>query len=142
MSAALAYPKDVPVAIDGVPQANIIPSIHGKPNKSRHRASVACAACRDKRTRCVVAAGETECQQCKNAGYVCVITYDDERRKSVVHCPFPIQTTYEADQWPQTELKGSHADVDRQNYCSGTVAEGERRRATSSSSGSSSNLES
>jgi hypothetical protein len=71
----------MPLGIDGQPQANIIPSAHRKPQKSRHRASVACAQCRDRRTRCVVPAGENECNQCRTAGYDCVINYADERRK-------------------------------------------------------------
>jgi hypothetical protein len=29
----------------------------------------------------VVPAGENECNQCRSAGYECVINYSDERRK-------------------------------------------------------------
>ncbi|KAF2677369.1 hypothetical protein K458DRAFT_481428 [Lentithecium fluviatile CBS 122367] len=54
-----------------------------KPTKSRHRASVACATCRDRRIRCVVPPGEKECTQCKRSGVECVIKNDDERRKPI-----------------------------------------------------------
>lgn len=47
----------------------------------RHRASVACAACRDRRIRCVVPQGQAECNQCRRAGTDCVIKNDDERRR-------------------------------------------------------------
>lgn len=49
----------------------------------RHRASVACASCRDRRIRCVVPKGESECVQCQKAGNECVIKNDDERRRYV-----------------------------------------------------------
>ncbi|CAK7236305.1 hypothetical protein SCUCBS95973_009561 [Sporothrix curviconia] len=49
----------------------------------RHRASVACASCRDRRIRCVVPKGESECTQCKRAGTECVIKNDDERRRPI-----------------------------------------------------------
>ncbi|OAA62748.1 Transcription factor [Niveomyces insectorum RCEF 264] len=49
----------------------------------RHRASVACASCRDRRIRCVVPKGEAECTQCKRAGTECVIKNDDERRRPI-----------------------------------------------------------
>lgn len=52
-----------------------------KPQKPRHRASVACTSCREKRTRCVILAGESECTQCKSNGRTCVVNNDDERRK-------------------------------------------------------------
>ncbi|KAF2013892.1 hypothetical protein BU24DRAFT_483721 [Aaosphaeria arxii CBS 175.79] len=54
-----------------------------KTQKSRHRASVACASCRDRRIRCVVPAGEKECTQCKRSGVECVIKNDDERRRPI-----------------------------------------------------------
>ncbi|KAH7121057.1 fungal-specific transcription factor domain-containing protein [Dendryphion nanum] len=54
-----------------------------KPQKSRHRASVACASCRDRRIRCVVPAGQKECTQCKRSGVECVIKNDDERRRPI-----------------------------------------------------------
>ena len=47
----------------------------------RHRASVACYSCRDRRIRCVVPKGALECMQCKRSGTECVIKMDDERRR-------------------------------------------------------------
>lgn len=47
----------------------------------RHRASVACASCRDRRIRCVVPKGEIECTQCKRTDTECIIKNDDERRR-------------------------------------------------------------
>ncbi|KXJ86804.1 fungal-specific transcription factor domain-domain-containing protein [Microdochium bolleyi] len=49
----------------------------------RHRASVACASCRDRRIRCVVPKGENECTQCKRSGTECIIKNDDERRRPI-----------------------------------------------------------
>ncbi|KAF4120118.1 Fungal trans [Geosmithia morbida] len=49
----------------------------------RHRASVACASCRDRRIRCVVPQGQSECNQCRRAGTECIIKNDDERRRPV-----------------------------------------------------------
>ncbi|EPE06692.1 nitrogen assimilation transcription factor nit-4 [Ophiostoma piceae UAMH 11346] len=49
----------------------------------RHRASVACASCRDRRIRCVVPKGESECTQCKRVGSECIIKNDDERRRPI-----------------------------------------------------------
>ncbi|EDU43337.1 Fungal-trans multi-domain protein [Pyrenophora tritici-repentis] len=54
-----------------------------KSSKPRHRASVACASCRDRRIRCVVPSGEKECTQCKRSGVDCVIKNDDERRRPI-----------------------------------------------------------
>ncbi|KAF1982586.1 hypothetical protein K402DRAFT_424510 [Aulographum hederae CBS 113979] len=54
-----------------------------KKQKSRHRASVACASCRDRRIRCVVPPGQAECTQCKRSGVQCVIKNDDERRRPI-----------------------------------------------------------
>ena len=54
-----------------------------KRQKSRHRASVACATCRERRIRCVVPQGDSECVQCKRAGTDCVIKNDDERRRPI-----------------------------------------------------------
>ncbi|KAF1955049.1 hypothetical protein CC80DRAFT_475133 [Byssothecium circinans] len=54
-----------------------------KLQKSRHRASVACASCRDRRIRCVVPPGQKECTQCKRSGVECVIKNDDERRRPI-----------------------------------------------------------
>ncbi|KAL4808011.1 fungal-specific transcription factor domain-containing protein [Aspergillus unguis] len=52
-------------------------------DKPRHRASVACMACRERRTRCVVNTGETACTQCQESGQECIIKNDDQRRKPV-----------------------------------------------------------
>ncbi|KAF1846269.1 uncharacterized protein K460DRAFT_339333 [Cucurbitaria berberidis CBS 394.84] len=64
-----------------------IPSEKGsakeKSSKPRHRASVACASCRDRRIRCVVPPGEKDCTQCKRSGVDCVIKNDDERRRPI-----------------------------------------------------------
>ena len=66
--------------------------------KLRHRASVACASCRDRRIRvsisillalspgtnsvkCVVPQGERACAQCSASGIECIIKNDDERRR-------------------------------------------------------------
>ncbi|USP76255.1 hypothetical protein yc1106_03529 [Curvularia clavata] len=54
-----------------------------KSTKPRHRASIACASCRDRRIRCVVPPGEKECTQCKRAGVECIIKNDDERRRPI-----------------------------------------------------------
>lgn len=52
-------------------------------NQVRHRASVACASCRDRRIRCVVPQGQAECNQCRRTGTECIIKNDDERRRYV-----------------------------------------------------------
>ncbi|KAI1291546.1 fungal-specific transcription factor domain-containing protein [Xylaria venustula] len=49
----------------------------------RHRASVACYSCRDRRIRCVVPKGASACTQCKRSGTECVIKMDDERRRPI-----------------------------------------------------------
>ncbi|KAK3391474.1 fungal-specific transcription factor domain-containing protein [Sordaria brevicollis] len=49
----------------------------------RHRASVACASCRERRIRCVVPEGESGCTQCKKTGAECIIRNDDERRRPI-----------------------------------------------------------
>ncbi|KAK4141367.1 uncharacterized protein C8A04DRAFT_14151 [Dichotomopilus funicola] len=49
----------------------------------RHRASVACASCRERRIRCVVSEGESECTQCRRTGATCIIKDDDERRRPI-----------------------------------------------------------
>ncbi|KAK1752961.1 fungal-specific transcription factor [Echria macrotheca] len=49
----------------------------------RHRASVACASCRERRIRCVVPPGHTECAQCSRTGTECIIKNDDERRRPI-----------------------------------------------------------
>jgi Fungal specific transcription factor domain len=42
---------------------------------------VACSSCRDRRTRCVILTGESQCTQCKSNNQECLVKYDDERRK-------------------------------------------------------------
>ncbi|KAI1756792.1 fungal-specific transcription factor domain-containing protein [Xylaria castorea] len=49
----------------------------------RHRASIACFSCRDRRIRCVVPKGGSGCIQCKRSGTECVIKMDDERRRPI-----------------------------------------------------------
>lgn len=49
----------------------------------RHRASVACASCRERRIRCVVPEGHAECTQCSRTGTTCIIKNDDERRRPI-----------------------------------------------------------
>ncbi|KAL2268432.1 hypothetical protein VTJ83DRAFT_3278 [Remersonia thermophila] len=49
----------------------------------RHRASIACSSCRERRIRCVVPEGETECSQCRKTGSTCIIKDDDERRRPI-----------------------------------------------------------
>ncbi|KAK0725203.1 fungal-specific transcription factor domain-containing protein [Lasiosphaeris hirsuta] len=49
----------------------------------RHRASVACASCRERRIRCVVPEGQVQCTQCKRTGAECIIKNDDERRRPI-----------------------------------------------------------
>jgi hypothetical protein len=61
----------------------------------RHRASVACASCRDRRIRCVVPKGESECTQCKRNGQECVIKNDDERRRYVLP-PLSFRSSFQA----------------------------------------------
>lgn len=54
-----------------------------KKKQVRNRASVACSSCRDRRIRCVVPKGESECNQCKRTGIECIIKNDDERRRPI-----------------------------------------------------------
>lgn len=49
----------------------------------RHRASVACASCRDRRIRCVVPKNQNECTACAKSGAECIIKNDDERRRPI-----------------------------------------------------------
>ncbi|RGP59435.1 hypothetical protein FLONG3_11186 [Fusarium longipes] len=49
----------------------------------RHRASVACASCRDRRIRCVVPENQIECTACAKSGAECIIKNDDERRRPI-----------------------------------------------------------
>lgn len=61
-------------------QENML-NIKDKTPKPRHRASVACCACRERRTRCVVPPGQSQCTACEAVGQPCLIRNDDERRK-------------------------------------------------------------
>ncbi|UJO20377.1 Nitrogen assimilation transcription factor nirA [Fulvia fulva] len=54
-----------------------------KRQKSRHRASTACATCRERRIRCVVPPGENQCVQCQRTSTHCIIKNDDERRRPI-----------------------------------------------------------
>ncbi|KAG9244398.1 fungal-specific transcription factor domain-containing protein [Calycina marina] len=54
-----------------------------KPEKGRHRASIACISCRDRRIRCVVPPGDSECTQCRRSKTECIIKNDDERRRPI-----------------------------------------------------------
>ncbi|KAJ2895271.1 Nitrogen assimilation transcription factor nirA [Zalerion maritima] len=54
-----------------------------KVQQVRHRASVACASCRDRRIRCVVPKGENCCTACQRSGTECLIQNDDQRRKPI-----------------------------------------------------------
>ncbi|KAH7034287.1 fungal-specific transcription factor domain-containing protein [Macrophomina phaseolina] len=56
------------------------PQSQAASKRPRHRASIACASCRDRRIRCVVRPGESECLNCKRTGAECIIRNDDERR--------------------------------------------------------------
>ncbi|KAI1432839.1 fungal-specific transcription factor domain-containing protein [Xylaria sp. CBS 124048] len=58
-------------------------SRRGNKQQVRHRASIACFSCRDRRIRCVVPKGATSCTQCKRSGTRCVIKMDDERRRPI-----------------------------------------------------------
>lgn len=78
--------KSLPeTSTEAASQENASPRNHSSRQSSkqqvRHRASVACASCRDRRIRCVVPKGESECTQCKRTGTECVIKNDDERRR-------------------------------------------------------------
>ncbi|KAH7000004.1 fungal-specific transcription factor domain-containing protein [Ilyonectria destructans] len=68
-------------------QENVSPKDQAgqKPSKQqvRHRASVACASCRDRRIRCVVPKNHTICTACQRTGADCIIKNDDERRRPI-----------------------------------------------------------
>ncbi|KAI5457967.1 fungal-specific transcription factor domain-containing protein, partial [Mariannaea sp. PMI_226] len=82
--------KDVPNMdyIDIDSQENVSPQALNssrQPSKQqvRHRASVACAACRGRRIRCVVPKSESSCIACQHSGAECIIKNDDERRRPI-----------------------------------------------------------
>ncbi|KAF9775722.1 hypothetical protein IL306_006155, partial [Fusarium sp. DS 682] len=66
---------------------NVSPKSHTARQTSkqqiRHRASVACVSCRDRRIRCVVLGNQTECTACSKSGTECIIKNDDERRRPI-----------------------------------------------------------
>lgn len=87
---AMAPPGDAKKATgndvgDIVGQENVAPKSQParQPSKQqvRHRASVACASCRDRRIRCVVPKDQTTCTACQKTGAECIIKNDDERRR-------------------------------------------------------------
>ncbi|KAM5342813.1 hypothetical protein ACJ41O_013779 [Fusarium nematophilum] len=81
--------KDAPSVdvVDITTQENASPKNHParQSNKQqvRHRASVACASCRDRRIRCVVPKNQTACTACTRSGTECIIKNDDERRRPI-----------------------------------------------------------
>ncbi|KAJ4173349.1 hypothetical protein NW754_012356 [Fusarium falciforme] len=72
---------------DIIGQENVAPKSQParQPSKQqvRHRASVACASCRDRRIRCVVPKDQTTCTACQKTGAECIIKNDDERRRPI-----------------------------------------------------------
>ncbi|RBR01298.1 hypothetical protein VDGD_01189 [Verticillium dahliae] len=68
---------------ENVSPRNAAPRSSSNKQQIRHRASVACASCRERRIRCVVPKGDNECTQCKRSGTDCVIKNDDERRRPI-----------------------------------------------------------
>ncbi|KAI1334537.1 fungal-specific transcription factor domain-containing protein [Xylariaceae sp. FL0016] len=80
-----AEPKAEPIDIlnqENVSQRANAPKRNTK-QQVRHRASVACASCRDRRIRCIVKKGERECTACQRTSADCVIKNDDERRRPI-----------------------------------------------------------
>ncbi|KAM3421530.1 hypothetical protein BST61_g1919 [Cercospora zeina] len=82
--------------------------------KSRHRASIACATCRERRIRCVVPPGDSECVQCKRSATECVIKNDDERRKPISRAYMSALT--ERVSMLESMLKDQGTDVPRAYY--------------------------
>lgn len=84
---AVENKKDTGESGDVATQENVSPRNDQGPTRQsskqqvRHRASVACASCRDRRIRCVVPQGQSECNQCRRTGTECIIKNDDERRR-------------------------------------------------------------
>lgn len=76
--------KDAPTGEDISTQENVsakVQNARAVKQQIRHRASVACASCRDRRIRCVVPKNQTSCTACQRTGADCVIKNDDERRR-------------------------------------------------------------
>ncbi|RMZ68333.1 Fungal specific transcription factor domain-containing [Pyrenophora seminiperda CCB06] len=55
----------------------------GDQGRRRSRASIACSACRLRRSRCMRSEGESCCQYCKIQNVPCVIAGDDGRKRQV-----------------------------------------------------------
>ncbi|RDW77744.1 Zn2 DNA-binding protein-1 [Coleophoma cylindrospora] len=83
MTTSTAFEGTAPEVLDlSPPKASIESGTAAKkPSGTRHRASIACASCRDRRIRCVVPPGERDCTQCKRSKTECIIRNDDERRR-------------------------------------------------------------
>ncbi|EPE10175.1 nitrogen assimilation transcription factor nit-4 [Ophiostoma piceae UAMH 11346] len=57
--------------------------ILGRSSKPRSRASIACAGCRSRRTKCIIADGQSSCERCSRLNRTCVLRDDDERKRPV-----------------------------------------------------------
>ncbi|GME22539.1 nitrogen assimilation transcription factor nit-4 [Neofusicoccum parvum] len=83
-SAAFPAPADFqPQSAPAQSQQHAAAGSSSSSKRPRHRASIACASCRDRRIRCVVRPGESECLNCRRTGAGCIIRNDDERRKPI-----------------------------------------------------------
>ncbi|KAM0335549.1 hypothetical protein ACHAQA_000597 [Verticillium albo-atrum] len=82
-SKALAEESSDVTSQENVSPRNAVARSASTKQQVRHRASVACASCRERRIRCVVPKGDNECTQCKRSGTECVIKNDDERRRPI-----------------------------------------------------------
>ncbi|KIH91924.1 hypothetical protein SPBR_01316 [Sporothrix brasiliensis 5110] len=57
--------------------------ILGRSSKPRSRASIACAGCRARRTKCIIDEGQSSCDRCIRLSKPCVLRDDDERKRPV-----------------------------------------------------------
>ncbi|CAK7203427.1 hypothetical protein SEUCBS139899_006161 [Sporothrix eucalyptigena] len=57
--------------------------ILGRSSKPRSRASIACAGCRARRTKCIIGEGQSACDRCIRLSKTCVLRDDDERKRPV-----------------------------------------------------------
>ncbi|CAK7215429.1 hypothetical protein SCUCBS95973_002469 [Sporothrix curviconia] len=57
--------------------------ILGRASKPRSRASIACAGCRARRTKCIIGEGQSACDRCIRLSKTCVLRDDDERKRPV-----------------------------------------------------------
>ncbi|KAF5657466.1 nirA-like transcription factor [Fusarium heterosporum] len=81
-SAGAEDAPDLDVTVKGVtPKSHAVRQTNKQ--QVRHRASVACASCRDRRIRCVVPRDQTQCNACSKSGAECIIKNDDERRRPI-----------------------------------------------------------